>query len=151
MHKRTCQHLLQLSFELLLIVICTCSFAAATPEAVWQIGKFDQSSAEFHQGEIKPPNAAGAQRETDVIYIIGKSNPANDWPAFQPGSANGAAGFRLHPYVVQFELPEAPQGLYTLKVALLVETPRVSRLQIEINGHRAMLFQHPTLNYAGVM
>jgi hypothetical protein len=130
-------------------VICTCSFAAATPEAVWQIGKFDQSSAEFHQGEIKPPTAAGAQRETDVLYIIGKSNPANDWPAFQPGSANGGAGFRPHPYAVQFELPEAPQGLYTLKVALLVETPRVSRLQVEINGHRALLFQHPTLNYAG--
>ena len=149
MHKRTYRQVLQRSFGLLLVVICTCSLAAAAPETVWQIGKFDQSSAEFHQGEMKAPVVAGAQRESEVLYIVGKSNPANDWPAFQPGSSNGGAGFRPHPYTIQFDLPDAPQGLYTLKVALLVETPRVSRLQVEINGHRALLFQHPTLNYAG--
>ncbi len=130
-------------------LICPFSFAGAAQEAVWQLGKFDQSSAEFHQGEMKAPVVAGAQPESEVLYIIGKSNPANDWPAFQPGSSNGGAGFRPHPYMIQFDLPGAPQGLYTLKVALLVETPRVSRLQVEINGHRALLFQHPTLNYAG--
>ena len=130
-------------------LICPFSFAGAAQEAVWQLGKFDQSSAEFHQGEMKAPVVAGAQPESEVLYIIGKSNPANDWPAFQPGSSNGGAGFRPHPYMIQFDLPGAPQGLYTLKVALLVETPRVSRLQVGINGHRALLFQHPTLNYAG--
>ena len=131
------------------VLVCCCRFAGAIEEAVWQIGQFDQSSAEFHQGEIKAPLVAGAQRQSDVLYMIGKSNPASDWPAFQPGSSNGGAGFRPHPYVIQFDLPGAPQGLYTLKVALLVETPRVSRLQVEINGYRALLFQHPTLNYAG--
>jgi hypothetical protein len=132
-----------------IVFICPCELAGAAQEVVWQIGKFDQSSAEFHQGEIKPPNVAGTQRESDVLFIVGKSNPASDWPAFQPGSANGGAGFRPHPYTVEFDLPGAPQGLYTLKVALLVETPRVSRLQIQINGHRALLFQQPALNYAG--
>jgi hypothetical protein len=129
--------------------MCTGSLATAAWETLWQIGKFDQSSAEFHQGGIKPPNVTGAQRENEVLYIIGKSTPGNDWPAFHPGSSNGAAGFRVHPYAIQFDLAGAPQGLYTLKVALLVETPRVSRLQVEINRHRALLFQHPILNYAG--
>ena len=131
------------------VLICPCSFAGAAQEAVWRIGKFDQSSAEFHQGEMKAPVVAGAQRESEVLYIVGKSSPATDWPAFQPGSSNGRAGFRPHPYTIQFDLPGAPRGLYTLKVALLVETPRVSRLQVEINGHRALLFQHPALDYAG--
>jgi hypothetical protein len=134
---------------LLVIMICLCPCAGAASKTVWQIGKFNQSSGEFNQGEVPPPVFASAHPKSDVLYIVGKSNPATDWPAFQPGSSNGKAEFRPHPYAIQFDLPEAPQGLYTLKVALLVETPRVSRVQVEINGHRALLFQHPTLNYAG--
>ena len=139
---------LQMLFTLS-VVICFSSRAAAASQVVWQIGKFDQSSSEFKQGEVQPPVVAEGHARSDVLYIVGKSNPATDWPAFQPGSSNGSAGFRPHPYAIQFDLPEAPQGLYTLKVALLVETPRLSRLQVEINGFRALLFQHPTLNYAG--
>jgi len=130
-------------------VICFSSHAAAASQVVWQIGKFDQSSGEFKQGEVQPPVVAEGHARSDVLYTIGKSNPASDWPAFQPGSSNGRAGFRPHPYAIQFDLPEAPQGLYTLKVALLVETPRLSRLQVEINGYRARFFQYPALNYAG--
>ena len=147
---RTASHkvVLQMLFALA-VVVCSCPHAAAAPETVWQIGKFDQSSGEFKQGEVQPPSVAEGRARSDVLYIVGKSNPATDWPAFQPGSSNGRAGFRPHPYAIQFDLPEAPQGLFTLKVALLVETPRLSRLQVEINGFRALLFQHPTLNYAG--
>ena len=143
---------LQLPLQILFVVVVVSGFclrAGAAPEVVWQIGKFDQSSGEFNQGEVRPRVFAAGHAKSDVFYIVGKSSPATDWPAFQPGTANGRAGFRPHPYTIQFDLPEAPRGLYTLKVALLVETPRVSRLQVEINGHRALLFQHPTLNYAG--
>ena len=133
---------------MLVIVICVCRCAGAASKAVWQIGKFGQSSGEFNQGEVRPPVFAAAYPKSDVLYIVGKSKPATDWPAFQPGSANGRAEFRPHPYTIQSDLSEAPQGLYTLKVALLVETPRVPRLQVDINGHRALLYQHPTLNYA---
>jgi len=128
--------------------ICFCLRAGAVSRVVWQIGKFDQSSGEFNNGPVRPPVFAAGHPKTDVLYIVGKSNPATDWPAFQPGSSNGNAGSRPHPYTIQFDLPQAPQGLYTLRVALLVETPRVPRLQVEINGHRALFFQHPVLNYA---
>jgi hypothetical protein len=147
-NKRTNKQVLQALF-VLVVVICSCSRAAAAVKAVWQIGKFDQSSGEFNQGEVRPPVLPAPHAKTDVLYVVGKSNPAADWPAFQPGSSNGTREFRLHPYTIQFDLPEVPRGLFTLKVALLVETPRVSRLQMEINGHRALLFQHPTLDYAG--
>ena len=148
MKRRTYKQVLWMPL-VLVIVICFCRCAGAVSKAVWQIGKFDQSSGEFNQGEVRPPVFASAHPKSDVLYIVGKSKPATDWPAFQPGSANGRAEFRPHPYTIQFDLPEAPRGLYTLKAALLVETPRVSRLQVEINGHRALLFQYPTLNYAG--
>ena len=148
MKKRTHEQVLQMLVALA-IMICLYQRAEAASKAVWQIGKFDQASGEFNHGEVRPPIFAAGHRKSDVLYIVGKSNPATDWPAFQPGSANGSAEFRPHPYVIQFDLPEMPQGLYTLKVALLVETPRVSRLQVEINGHRALLFPYPLLNYAG--
>jgi len=146
-NKRTYKQVLQILI-VLVVVICFGSRAEAASKAVWQIGKFDQSSGEFNQGEVRPPVFAPAHPKSDVLYIVGKSKPATDWPAFQPGSANGRAEFRPHPYTIQFDLSEAPRGVYTLKVALLVETPRVPRLQVDINGHRALLYQHPTLNYA---
>ena len=131
----------------LIILIGLCSTVRAASQVVWQIGNFDQASGEFRQGG--PPAPSSAHPKSDVLYIVGKSNPAADWPSFQPGSANGGAGFRAHPYAIQFDLPEAPRGVYTLKVAMIVETPRFSRLQVEINGHRGLLFQYPRLNYAG--
>jgi hypothetical protein len=146
--KRTYRQVLQILF-VLVVVTCSCSRAAGGTKVLWQIGEFDQSSGEFNQGEVRAPVLAASHAKTDVLYIVGKSTPATDWPAFQPGSSNGAAGFRAHPRTIQFDLPGAPQGLYTLSVALLVETPRVSRLQVEINGHRALLFPHPALDYAG--
>jgi len=146
--KRTHEQVLQMLVALAMM-ICLYQRAEAASKAVWQIGKFDQASGEFNHGEVRPPILAAGHPKSDVLYIVGKSNPATDWPAFQPGSANGSAEFRPHPYTIQFDLPETPRGLYTLRVALLVETPRVPRLQVEINAHRALLFQRPTLNYAG--
>ena len=142
-------HKLLQTFLALVVVTGFCPLADAAPKALWQIGKFDQSSGEFNPGKVHPPVFATSHPKCDVLYIVGKSVPATDWPAFQPGSANGRAEFRPHPYTIQFDLADVPRGVYTLKVALLVESPRVARLQVEINGHRALFFQHPTLNYAG--
>ena len=129
--------------------ICFCPHASAASEVVWQIGKFDRSSLEFTLREAPAPKPGAVKTQSDVVYVIGKSQAETDWPGFQPGSSNGKAGYRPHPYAIQFDLPSAPRGLYTLKVALLVESPRVPRLEVAINGHRALYFQHPVLDYSG--
>ncbi len=72
----------------------------------------------------------------DPVFNVGKSDPAKDWYAYQPGSGNGRAGFRPHPFTVKFDLSTAPQGVFSLKVGLLAYMARLPRLQIEINGHR---------------
>jgi hypothetical protein len=120
--------------------------AFAGKEVVWQIGKFDKSTLEYPL--LTPPAASQKSdpNSKDLVYIVGK-NRTEDWPRFQPGSSNGLAGDREHPYMIEFDLPSSPRGLYTLKLALLVKTPRVSQLQLAINGHRAMYFQHPVLDY----
>jgi alpha-mannosidase len=107
-------------------------------QTVWQMGRFDASSAEFQGGPAPTPAP---------VYVIGKSHPDKDWYAFQPGSANGAAGSRPHPVRVQFNLQDRPTGVYAMKIALLVEHPRVSALQVNINGHAGRFYQHPKLDY----
>jgi alpha-mannosidase len=111
----------------------------AETSIVWQIGKFNDSSYEFHQGI--PAN--------DPVFIVGKSDPAKDWYRAQSGTSNGIAGFRAHPFTVKFELPQAPHGLYTLKFSLLDYSDRVPILAVNVNGHAGQFFQHPVLNYSG--
>lgn len=110
--------------------------APASGQSVWKIGTFDQSS-----GELAP--GADLQRP----FVAGQSVAARDWPAFQPGSGNGGAGDKPHPRTITFTLPSVPQGSYDLKIALLVEHPRISALQIDVNGHTGRFYQHPILNY----
>src|ERR1039458_145461 len=125
------------------------SFSFATPaqagtQKVWQVGTFDESSHEFKDEGIDYANPA-----QDPVFVVGKSDPAKDWYAYQPGSGNGKAGFRPHPFTVKFDLSSAPQGVFSLKVGLLAYMARQPRLQIEINGHRGLFYLHPKLNYAG--
>ena len=131
----------------LTITLFLVSFSAlASSKVIWQIGRFDKSTMEYPL-QIPPAIRQGADHNAnDVLFIVGK-NRTEDWPRFQPGSSNGLVGYRAHPYVIQFDLPSIPRGLYILKIALLVKTPRVSRLQLTINGRRALYFQHPMLDY----
>ena len=116
----------------------------ATPQKVWQVGTFDESSHEFKAEGIDYSSPAA-----DPVFTPGKSDPATDWYSFQPGSANGKAGFRAHPFTIKFDLASAPKGVFTLKVGLLAYMARVPRLQVEINGHRGLFYLRPKLNYAG--
>ncbi len=115
----------------------------AQQRTIWQIGQFDDSSHEFHDSfgvEYTKPSS-------DVDYVVGKST-ARDWPRFQPGPANGQAGGRLHPFRIDFTLSEAPRGTYVLKLAILYETPRLSALRVEVNGHAGVFSFAPKLDYA---
>jgi len=116
----------------------------AASQKLWQVGTFDESSQEFKAEGIDYKNPA-----LDPVFIVGKSDPAKDWYGYQPGSGNGAAGFRPHPFTVKFDLSNPPLGVFSLKVGLLEYMPRTPRLQVEINGHRGWFYLHPKLNYAG--
>jgi alpha-mannosidase len=126
-------------FTALLVLLATaatvmCAAAASSPETVWRIGRFDESSAEFHRGVVPTPAP---------IYIVGTSRPHSDWYGFQPGTANANAGARPHPFTIQFNLKGVPKGLYTLKVGMLAQTRRLSTLQVDLNGHRGWIYQRP--------
>jgi hypothetical protein len=134
---------------LTLVVGCLFNVPSTFSETLWQIGTFNFSSGEFNTGKGGPPLFGQRFPKGELVYVVGKSRLDQDWPAYQPGSANGRTGFAPHPYTIQFDLAEVPRGLVTLKVSLLVESPRTPCLGVEINGHRALFYRHPQLNYAG--
>jgi len=129
-------------YLILFTIIMARTGSSANWQTLWQIGRFDGSSAEFKSG---PSDYADPSQ--DPVFEVGKSDPANNWYGYQPGSANGVAGNRPHPFTIRFDLPEIPRGLYRLKVALIVVSPRLPRLQADINGHRGWFYQHPQLSY----
>jgi alpha-mannosidase len=109
---------------------------------LWQIGKFDEGSGEFGNTAVDYADAT-----KDPVFRVGISRD-DDWPRFQPGPANGMAGGRLHPFTILFPLKEAPRGVYHFKIAIVYETPRLSHLQISVNGHGGAFYFHPKLTYA---
>ncbi|MGD1104200.1 MAG: polysaccharide lyase family protein, partial [Terriglobia bacterium] len=132
----------------LAVLISFLPYAKAAPKVVWQIGTFNDSSSEFNLGKPGPP-FFGDRYPKELLYVVGKSTPEADWPARQLGSAIFQPGGHPRPYTIQFDLDEIPQGVYTLKVALLLESSCVGQLQVEVNGHVGFYYQHPKLSYTG--
>ena len=130
------------------LLACGLNLRAAST-TLWQIGAFDKSSREFAQG-VSPTRDGALDYSNpadDPVYVIGKSQPGKNWLAFQPGSSNGKAGHRAHPFTIKFPLASPPRGVYTFTAALLAYSPRVPLLDISINGRHGWFYQHPTLNY----
>jgi hypothetical protein len=117
---------------------------------LWQIGVFDGSSGEFNAakdaslGQARSEYAGPAE---SPVYFVGRSNARTDWYAFQPGTSNGKAGFRRHPFTIEFRHDQLPDGSYTLRLALLAYSPRLPWLEVSVNGHTGWFYQRPKLSY----
>ena len=130
------------------IFVCALHSRAAST-TIWQIGDFDKSSREFAHG-VSPTLGGPLEYSNpadDPVYVIGKSQPGKNWLAFQPGSSNGKAGHRAHPFTIKFSLSGPPRGVYTFTAALLAYSPRVPVLDVGINGRHGWFYQRPSLNY----
>lgn len=130
-------------FWMKVVVVLALSCASFSADrAVWRIGTFDHSSSEF-RSQSRDYN----DPKQDPVFRVGQSKEAENWQRFQPGPANGMAGGREHPFRVIFDLAQPPRGVFRLKIAMLYETPRLSHLRIDINGHKGLIYFHPTLDY----
>ena len=123
------------------MVVALTAAAHATQRTLWKIGAFDGSS-----GEFKSQGINYADPLINPVFVVGQSSD-KDWYRFQPGPANGIAGGRQHPFTVKFVLNDVPLGVYRLKLAILYETPRLSFLKLEVNGHSGFFYFHPKLDF----
>lgn len=109
---------------------------------LWDIGVPDRTAAEFRHGDhywqwglyLQYPK----DFPNDVHYVIGKSSPRTDWNYAQvprvPDPAmlgDGAATT----WSVTFELPSAPRGRATLRLALAATSAR--HIDVAVNGQSA--------------
>jgi alpha-mannosidase len=120
------------AFAVVALSLMLAGAAFAQERVIWKIGEFDNSSAEF-----------GSRPASDA-FVISK-NQARDWPITQNAvAANKIAS--ATPLRIRFQLATSPRGVFTLKVGLLVLTPRLPVLQVNVNGHRGWFYQRPELD-----
>jgi len=101
----------------LCVALLALSLASAAEQTVWQIGKPDKSYAEFFSArnyQAVPPRLGGKP----LVFEVGKSDAAKDWPWIHPGPTDAWAGHRVHPFKIRFGLADEPKGLYTLRIEL---------------------------------
>jgi rhamnogalacturonan endolyase len=117
---------------------------------LWEVGIPNRTAAEFAGGDryYEPDTPLQYPRRfpDDVNFIIGKSDPAKDWyfeqvPHNEDPSARVVPFFgvkgngRATPFSITFDLPAAPRGKATLRLALCAASTRT--IDVSVNGKPA--------------
>jgi alpha-mannosidase len=106
---------------------------------LWKIGQVDGSTLEFN-GKWD----FAVQGNPD--FVVGTSTAEKDWSAFHPGTRDTAHGSRLHPFVISFDVPGHPAGVFKLTLDLLFKSAGVPQYLVEINGNKGRFFPKPQLS-----
>ncbi|WP_460593143.1 polysaccharide lyase family protein [Frateuria aurantia] len=126
-----------------------------TPEdhgrTLWQIGRFDRSAAEFHDGDdarqFQMYTRYPAAFPKDVDYHVGQSTPRRDWNYAQWSI------YSQHPeWRIEFELPQRPAGTATLTLGFASAQPahgKLTDLRVRINGTEVAAIHLPKTGTAG--
>jgi rhamnogalacturonan endolyase len=118
---------------------------------LWEIGIANRTATEFNNGdryfEPDAPLQYALFFPKDVTFVIGKSNPAKDWyfeqvPHNVDPNARVAPFFGIQgepgdatPYAITFDLPSAPHGKATLRLAICGTGTR--ELEVTVNDKSA--------------
>jgi rhamnogalacturonan endolyase len=101
---------------------------------LWQIGVPDRTAAEFRHGDHYWQwglyNEYAKEFPNDVHFVVGKSDVRKDWNYAQLPHDGKATT-----WTIEFDLPEAPRGKATLRLALAANSAR--RIDVGVNGQPA--------------
>ena len=112
------------------VILCAAAVDAEEMPRLWQIGREDDTSAEFALG----PDGY-TQYDRDGMFIVGQSDPGRDWPYCHPGPSDGWAGAGPHTFRILFALKERPSSACRLVVDLVdTHAARPPTLTVTING-----------------
>ncbi len=134
-----------------LAVMLVASAAQGAERIVWQIGKPDHSYAEFAiAGNFQQFNARFGSKP--IVFEVGRSDPARDWPYIQPGPLDrfwAASGGQ--PWTIRFQLPEKPQGFFTLRIELAdTQSTAPPQYVVTLGGHTGVFRLTPGRNEASL-
>ena len=102
--------------------------------ALWRIGEWDGTPAEFLNGDkvtTMHPSDVRMSSWVQPAYVIGRSSPASGFPAYQWKSVNGAL-------VVKFNLTQAQVANHTLRIGLTTAFSG-ARPQVVVNQWRSAI------------
>ncbi len=136
---------------LVLATVLVSSAARGAEQTVWQIGKSDHSYAEFAiAGHFNEFNARFGGKP--IVFEVGRSDPARDWPFIQPGPTDTAwAASGGKPWTIRFQLPEKPQGFFTLRIEFADTQSTVPpRYMVALGGHTGIFRLEPGKNEASL-
>jgi rhamnogalacturonan endolyase len=117
---------------------------------IWEIGIPNRNGSEFFHGEDYADPEISLKYATlfpnDVNYVIGKSDFRRDWffqhvPHNEDPNARAVPFFgirgngRATPYAITFDLPEAPRGKATLRLAICGTSART--IEVTVNDQTA--------------
>lgn len=108
---------------------------------LWKIGENDNSPAELSLAPDKYKDFLSKDfGYEDRYYLIGRSNPKNDFPYVLPGPDDtwggtwGTSGWRTHDLNILFNLSETPKkGEWKLVVDLVDANPNRSVVKLKVN------------------
>lgn len=112
----------------LVLPFCALRSVWSQAKTLWEIGKSDQSTSEFHASSGK-----------DVVFQVGASNWERDWPGDQKTGTH---------YEIRFDLSSAAHGVFLLKLCVQTNyTGAAAGLEVQINGHTGLYYIHPKMFY----
>ncbi|MDD2630812.1 MAG: GxGYxYP family putative glycoside hydrolase, partial [Limnochordia bacterium] len=103
---------------------------------LWQIGEFDDSSAELALGPNRFGEFPGFFPE-GPRFVIGQSDPATDWPYIHPGAGDAWANSQEWAFTIVFDAKDVPEGQTVLWIDLVGAHPQAPPgLKISLNGEQ---------------
>lgn len=118
--------------------------ATAQNKVLWQIGKADNSAAEFALAPDQYKNFVAGFGGENSVYYVGYSKPDKHWSYVLPGPLDSWAGggywsgyFPRHFFRIFFNIDFLPsKGMSRLKINFAdVNNKNPPLLRVEINGH----------------
>jgi DNA-binding LacI/PurR family transcriptional regulator len=73
-------------------------------------------------------------------FVVGESDPATDWPAFQPGPLDGRFGYRQHAVCVRFDHRGRPSGRYERCLDVYASQGPCPQLRFSLNDAQGWLY-----------
>ena len=110
------------------------TLAARQTKVFWEIGKADNDTIEFALGQDRS-NQYSVDFPRDALFIVGESDPKQDFPYIQPGPADVWAGSKSHTFTILFGVKTAPsEGKCELLLDFVdTHSAKPPKMRIKIN------------------
>lgn len=127
----------------ILLILCLYSCNSNKPKVLFELGTTDGRTEEFALAPDKHDDfLAHDFGWEDKFFIVGLSDPKNDWPYILPGpddrwgGTSGTAGLRTHVLNLLFSLQDVPaEGTWKLKIDMAdIQRQKPPLFKVSING-----------------